>query len=162
MSFLDWFKRKKIEKPVVDPWEILPGNKLLGKLLEVWPNLNPGRLWKADKTYIMPTKEKLDEALFESKVDSYQYIPEIEDCDDFALLLHADIIRRRYDAYKAGKIPKDRSYPWAFGQIWYQSSRGPHAINICITCDKGVLLIEPQQDKIWKPDKDMIIFFIRM
>lgn len=154
------FKKKKKPNPIS---VILQGNKLLVKLLDVWPKLNPGRLWLEDVNYIMPTRKELEAILFASKVDSYEYVPEIEDCGDFALLLHADVIRKRYKDYKAGKIHEDQQFPLAFGQIWYQDPiMGSHAINICITCDDGILLIEPQQDKIRKPDKNMTISFIRI
>jgi hypothetical protein len=161
MGWFNWFRKKK-PRPIVDNSAVLPGNRLLGKLLKTWPTLNPGRLWKADAKYIMPTKGELEKAIFKSPVPNYEYIPEIEDCDDFALLLQADIIRKRYKDYKAGKIHKEQQYPWTFGQIWYQSPEGTHAINLCVTCDKGVLLIEPQGGKIRKPNKDMVISFIRI
>lgn len=162
MSFFDWFKRKKSHQTVASFGKILSGNKLLDKFLKAWPNMNSHKIKLADKNYIMPTEEELKKALFDSKVSSYQYVPEIEDCDDFSLLLHADIIRKRYDAYKAGELSKNQQYPWAFGQIWYQGPTGLHSANICVTCDKGILLIEPQQDSIRKLDKNTIISFIRI
>ena len=155
------FEKKKSKPIIGDDQAILPGNKVLSKLLACWPKFNPGRLWEADNSYIMPTRVELEKLLFDSVVDSYGYVSEILDCDDAALLLHADIIKQRYKDYKSGKIPKDQQFPLAFGQIWYQSSRGLHAVNICITRDEGVLLIEPQTDKIWKPKGDMFIDFVR-
>ena len=148
--------------PIVDDSVVLHGNMILGKLLKIWPRLNPERLWAADAKYIMPTRGELEKAVFESPVSGYEYVPEIEDCDDYALFLQADIIRKRYDDYKAGKIPKGQQYPWAFGQIWYDDPKiGSHAVNICITFDDGVLLIEPQTNKIRKPEKNIKISFIR-
>lgn len=153
-------KEKQLE---ADDQAILPGNKILGRLLEIWPELNPGYLWLADKTYIMPAKEGLKKLLFDSQIDRYAYKSELQDCDDYALLLHAYVIHERYKDFKEGKIPENQLYSLAFGQVWYRDKKiGYHAINICITCDKGILLIEPQQDKIWKPKKNMSIDFIRM
>jgi len=161
-NLFNWYKRKK-EPVVVDTSVVLPGNKVLNKLLEAWPWLNPGRLWPADTDYVMPLENELEWVVFNSPVIRYEYVPEIQDCDDAALLLHADIVRRRYDEYKKGKIPENEKHPWAFGEIWYQDPvRGPHAINLCITRDKGILLIEPQGGKIRKPQKDMTISFIRL
>jgi len=158
--FKNW-RKKKSQKPKPNT-TLLPSNRVLDKLLETWPDLNPGRLWKADAKYVMPTRKNLEKAIFKSPVSGYEYVSEIEDCDDFAILLHADIIRNRYDEYKKGEIPENNQYPWAFGQIWYRSSIGMHAINLCITCDDSILFIEPQTRKIWKPKKDIFISFIRI
>lgn len=156
-----WFRKKK--KPIIgDDQAILPSNKMLNKLLLCWPKFNPGRLWKADGNYVMPTRDELTKLLFDSEINFREYVSEIQDCDDFALLLHAYVIKQRYEDYDTGKIPKGRRYPLAFGQIWYQSFQGPHAVNICITRDDGVLMIEPQTDRIWKPSKDLIVSFIRI
>jgi hypothetical protein len=161
MAF-NWFRKKKKKKPIVDDSVILPSAKLLKKLLETWPDMNPGRLWPEDRSYVMPTRKELEEFVFKSKVDDYEYVPEIQDCGDFALFLHVDVIRERFKDYKDGKISKDQQYPWAFGQLWHQDSQiGYHAINICITKDEGVLLIEPQTDKIRKATRDMTIYFVR-
>ena len=162
MKWPTWFFGKK-EQALVDTQIVLKGSRVLGELLKIWPELNPGRLWLADSVYVMPTEKELKEILFRSKVDSYKYTKNIQDCDDYALFLHTDVILYRYENFKKGKIDKDQLYSWAFGQIWYKDSRiGYHAINICITRDKGVLLIEPQNDKIFKPKKDITIRFIRM
>lgn len=161
MSIFSWFKKEEKPAPIGSNF-LICGKELWDKLFAKWPNLNRHKVWFSDKGYILPTKKELEKAIFESPVSGYQYVPEIEDCDDFALLQHADIIRRRYDDYKAGRIPKNKQYPWAFGQIWYVSPQGPHAINVCVSSDKGVLVIEPQNRKIWEPEKDIVISFIKI
>ena len=159
MNFFHWFRKKK---PIDTKSITLTGNEIFNKLHNMWPSLTHGKIWFEDGKYLLPTRSELEKKLLESVVESYEYVPEIEDCGDFALLLHGDIIRSRYDDYKAGKIPDSQLYPWAFGQIWYQDTvMGPHAINICITSDEGILLVEPQSDEIRKATPNMVVFFIR-
>ncbi|UCB50937.1 MAG: hypothetical protein JSW56_08820, partial [Deltaproteobacteria bacterium] len=70
---------------------------------------------------------------------------EIMDCDDHALILHAFVIQKRYRQVEKGKLKKPQWYPWAFGQAWGYKFRGTkrsHAVNICITRDEKVLLID--------------------
>jgi hypothetical protein len=54
----NWHKRK--EEPVVDTSVVLSGGKVLSKLLDTWPDLNPGRVWLADTNYVMPTSDELE------------------------------------------------------------------------------------------------------
>lgn len=162
MKWPSWLFGKK-EQDLIDTQIVLQRNRVLGKLLESWPELNPGRIYLADSAYVMPTKEELKEILFRSRVNNKRYIKDIHDCDDYALFLHTDVISKRYEDFINGEIDEGLFYSWAFGQIWYKDSRTRHhAINFCITCNKGVLLIEPQNYKIFKPKKDAIISFIRM
>jgi hypothetical protein len=157
---MGWFSRffKKEKQEIVTNGVILPGNKVLLKLFEVWPKFNPGRLYLADRTYVMPSKKEVEKLLFDSRIDEYVHTAHssspksgILDCDDFTLLLHAYVVRKRYEDFKAKKLPKDQQYPLAFGEIWYNDPNiGLHSINICFSRDKGILLIEPQSDEIWK------------
>ena len=160
MSFLNWLRRKKAQ-PIVNDSVVLTGNEIYNRLFEIC-DVKPKQLWFEDVKYVMPTRDELESTVLESKISTYEYIPEIEDCGDFALLLHAYTIRKRYADYKAGKIPKDQQYPWAFGQIWYiDSINGYHAVNICMTRDVGILLIEPQTGKTRKAEKNITVNFIR-
>lgn len=162
MRWPKWLFGKK-EQKVVDKQVVLKRNMVLGKLLEVFPELNPLCLWPADSAYVMPTEKELKELLSLSTIESYDYVKDIQDCDDYALRLHAYVIEDRYKAFKEGRIVEGLRHSLAFGQIWYKDLRiGYHAVNICITCDKGVLLIEPQNDKIFKPKKNAVVSFIRM
>jgi len=133
------------------------------KLNILWPSLK--FIWLTDSIYWMPSKLKLEELLVKSQVDRMRYITSIQDCEDFALQLHADVKRiRTFDA-EAGSIPRNEWYPYAFGEIFgyeFRGRRQNHAINICI-CDDGIYLVEPQDDRIWAAssnnDKP---YFIRM
>ena len=157
----NWFRKKEYTYDY--DWPILPRNRVLGKLLGVFPEVNPSRVYLADNYYVMPSKAYIEQLLFTSQVDDRRYISEMQDCDDYALLLHAYVIRARYKMFEEDKIKKNKQYPLAFGQIWYKDKKTSlHANNICITHDVGILLIEPQADKIWKPKGDIFIDFIRI
>ena len=150
-KFLEKLFGKKKEK--VSRKNVLSHEEVIRKLCGVWPNLNTGCLQIADAYYVLPTRNELEKLLFDSSITSKQYKKEVRDCDDFALLLHADVILSRYC----------EELPWAFGQIWYQDKKiGGHAINLCITYDNGMLLIEPQNVKIRYPCENMNIQHIRI
>ena len=81
-----------------------------------------------------------------------QFIKNIQDCDDIALQLHAEIKRIRGYQVELQKISQDEWYPWAFGEVFatkWMGRVGNHNGNICV-CVEGIYLIEPQTDKIWE------------
>jgi hypothetical protein len=73
------------------------------------------------------------------------------DCEDYALSLHSQCRRKMVDII----------YPWAFGEIWFETDRTKnHGYNICLTT-KGFYLIKPQTRKMWKlREKHRNIFFV--
>jgi hypothetical protein len=143
-------------------------NKIVKRIQKIWPYLTygipgPTNIAIADETYWMPTRQKLEDLWTSTLLWQYQYSAEYMDCDDFALLLHALIVRDRYKQINEHKVPKGEWYSWAIGQCWgsrFKNNEGGHAINIAFTSDEGVLLLEPQalpatlKLNIWKPNKD--------
>ena len=119
-----------------------------------------------DGDYWAPSLKDLEKYIQDSQIYKFQYNLEWMDCDDFALLLHSDIVRRRYQKIVKRKLKKDKWLPISFGQIWgskFQGQKQMHAINICYTHDNGIMLIEPQTNHIWKADKKKDEpFFIRI
>jgi hypothetical protein len=128
----------------------------------VWPNFR--NFVMPDEFYWLPKKKEVRKYLKESAFEKYKWQRSIFDCDDFALVLHAYIVEERYK--NLNKIPEKERFAWAFGQVWGVRFAGKdleHAINICVTRDKGVQLIEPQRDKMWKAKaKRDIPLFIRI
>jgi hypothetical protein len=88
------------------------------------------------------------------------------DCDDFAQILHSFIVQERYREMMHRGSNKKEWLPWAFGQCWgqkFQGKDGGHAINLCVTRDSGIMLIEPQNDALWEAKKgEDFVFFIRI
>ena len=160
-----WLFKKKKKKPIhrKNDLNVITRNEVFKTIVDYWPKINPHNIKLADGMYVCPSRKEVEKILFDSKVDEHIYQDGILDCDDYALLLHAYVIRKRYKDFQEGKIDKEQRYPRAFGQIWHRDPKiGGHAINLCITSDKEILFIEPQTDKIRKASKEAIIDFIRI
>ena len=163
MAF-NWFRKKK-KKPVIkdNEFHLIAREAVFGKFLSYWPKLNPASVHLGDDIYVMPSKEELKRLLHKSRVDEYIYSDGILECNKYALLLFADIVRERYKDFHAGNISKNQLYSLTLGQIWYRDPLiGSHAINLCITHDEGILFAEPQNDKIRKADKKVPVDFINI
>jgi len=142
-------------------------NKLSNEINKLWNYLlRNGGLVMPDGEYWAPTIKDIQDYIKNSNIYKYKYNLEWMDCDDFALLLHSDIIKQRYEKIINKKLSKEKWLPISFGQIWGSKFKGQkmaHAINICYTSDQGVMLIEPQTNEIWKANsKKDKPFFIRI
>lgn len=128
-------------------------------LQDVWPNLR--MIWPTDPNYDLLTVKKLKSVVKKCSVADFEYIGNVWDCDNFALQLHARVQKAQYDEVILGTAEKT---PWAFGECMGTRFRGrneDHAINIALT-DKGIYLIEPQTDAIWKANsKKDAPFFVK-
>jgi hypothetical protein len=131
---------------------------LIDELKKHWGKLTEKNdIMVADKYYWAPSYDSLQDLVWRTYIDRYKYIKDAYDCDDFALSLHAFVVQTRYEEIYKRKVPKEEWYPWAFGQIWgykFRGVKGMHAINICLTSDRGLVLIEPQEDKIWRVNNE--------
>ena len=110
----------------------------------------------ADEEYYCPPLSDIRKLVKQNKIDRLTYSAEKFDCDDFAVSLKSIFIKH---AYKN----KERRYPHCLGIIMGGKLLGniPHAINIVISNQLKVYLIEPQEDKIFRPRKsDREIYFI--
>lgn len=105
----------------------------------------------ADREYKYPTEEEVTKLLRETYFEHYKWTKEVFDCDDFTVILNAFVKQNRYK--ELAKLP------WAFGEAWTKG--GKHAVNIAVTPDK-ILLIEPQNDKIWEASIEDKIVFIKI
>ena len=94
-----------------------------------------------DKEYILPSIELIKKILLESRVDTYKYIAETFDCDDFAIKLFSMVKDYQYENLM--------KFPFCFGFCKLKMPYSEmHIMNICITDKKQILLIEPQKDQI--------------
>lgn len=160
-------KEKKEENKKIDK---LYGYVIRSKFKDICSTLHSNSIFLADVIYISPTYEELSKMVF-SFSSNYDYVHTaytinnesgLFDCDDFALLLHVYVITERYKEFTSGGLSKEKLFPWAFGQIWYIDGKmGSHAKNVCITSDKGIVLIEPQTKKIELIKKGIKINFLR-
>ena len=133
------------------------------ELKRLWPNIT---VMGSDRNYWCPKQEEVKSLLWDTYIERYKYTVEIFDCDDFALLIHAFVAQERYRKMQDEKFSKEEWLPWAFGEAWGNKFDGQaynHAVNICLTRDKGVIFVDPQNDQIWNGDPDSnSVYFIRM
>lgn len=133
-------------------------------LRSIWPELF--NIWLQDKTFYLPSKERLDEFLFleRKKLAERKWIGQVSDCDDFAKWAMGDASWVRADLVYANKVPKDDWYPWPFLYASTNMIHGKerlHALNLCICDDDIVYLIDPSADcEIWiaNYEKDNVFY----
>lgn len=88
-----------------------------------------------DSNYKLVDIDHLQKYLQKNHVNIRKYEKTIHDCDDFSYILMGDITRWDSDL--------------AFGILWaYKPDGEYHSLNIAISTDEKVILIEPQTDKI--------------
>lgn len=98
----------------------------------------------SDVEYYLPSMaDVLDlvDAFFERvSALGIEYTPEVWDCDDMA---RAFVVVSCFQAYQDGT----RRAPFAVGQL---SGYAPnHALNLAVTSDRGVIVIEPQDGSVF-------------
>ena len=141
----------------------LTSNQVRGQLLLVWPALR--EIWARDPIYWAPTPKELHAFLSETTTHLRPQVANIADCDDFALQLHAEISRMRYDYIREHLPPYEERAPWPFGEVSGLKFRGKpsnHTLNICNTTDGVYLIDATTNNKTWKatPGQDEIFFHI--
>jgi len=108
---------------------------------------NVGSTYMADSTYYSASLDDIREVLNKTKIDCLPYIAEDADCDDFAFALmgafHADPYKPEWE-----KTVKQAIF---IAWVWWKQGEQmfAHALNLAVTGDKQVYLIEPQNDKIF-------------
>lgn len=89
----------------------------------------------SDKFYKLVDISRLKKFLKYNRVDKLIYKKDKMDCDDFAVILNGDVTRWDSDL--------------CFGEVWLHKPDGEyHAMNIAVTLDYEVVLVEPQTDEI--------------
>jgi hypothetical protein len=107
------------------------------------------KLYLSDREYKTTTVDELKRFLSNDIVDSYKYISEYYDCDDFSFALMGNM-----------SVPE-----WSdltFGILWSGTPNGGHAINCFIDIDREVWIIEPQNDNVFKLPDDWTPWVVMM
>jgi hypothetical protein len=101
-----------------------------------------------DVQYYLPTLNEVQQLLTESSLDRRKWLEERFDCDDFSYVLKGEFSIHAYDS-------GDISYGFSDGIIWGNFSwvQGYHAVNLVVTNDQVLRLIEPQTDAIYDADQ---------
>ncbi len=128
----NWNGREKIDKGII--------KEVLKNTLD-----RCGAVYLSDRTYLNYTLDEVCKFLSMDRTSFKEYIPEYYDCDDFSKTLLGNV---------ASNLPG-----CPFGIIWYYGidPKGKfygHSVNIFYDAHKKeILLIEPQNDKIYKFNK---------
>ena len=101
------------------------------------------KIYLPDTIYYCPSVAYTKKVLAESTTDMRTYIAEVQDCDDFAIMVKSDFVT---DAYRNGT----RRAPHCMGIVWGLLP-GPHAINFVLNDDGIVRFVEPQNDLVFLP-----------
>ena len=106
---------------------------------------------------------ELREVIKECSVKGMKFLSDVWDCDNSALRLHSNVQKYQYDLLQLTTMIK-KHYSWAFGEamgIKFRGEKVNHAVNICVT-DKGIFLIEPQSNQIWKAKRNLdVVYFVK-
>ncbi len=154
-KIVETFKSKGGMKP--QEIDAIVTKELRGKLSNIRQVCTP------DTEYNSVPKSLMEEILKKTDDRRYgysKYEKLVLDCDDFALLLQAEVIRY---AWKSGK-----RRPMAVGQVWgkikVEGKWTNHAVNWFIDDQKEVWFLEPQTDEIFKPTDNKVkdIYYLRM
>ena len=134
--------------------------ELKRELRKIFPKLY--HIWFTDSEYSILKLTDLREILKDVSVKDFRFRSNVWDCDNFALQLHARIQKYQYDLIQLSEVKNHKS--WAFGEVIGMKFRGEqknHTANICMT-DSGLMLIEPQNNKIWKAKQgDDFVYFVK-
>jgi len=103
-----------------------------------------------DRTFKLVDIDHLREFLRENPVSDRKYVKERHDCDDYSYILQGDMTR--WDSDLAFGIIHGKQIPHGISHAW----------NICIGTDHKIYFIEPQNDRIWKPDGEWKIWLVVM
>jgi len=99
-----------------------------------------------DPVYYMPKFKDLKEFIRDDLGNEREFVDNLYACEEFSLSFLVALRQKRADDYLNNKLTNTMN--WAVGLVFTQSHSKLHYQNIAITEDQGVLLIEPQADKI--------------
>ena len=131
---------------------------------ELWPNLdNRDEIIPWDREYWLMSQETVGRIMELSNVPEMTFIPDFNDCDDFALHAQSETRRKRYLAWMEGKLSIVQRYPVAVAIAWGSMWRGMsknHVANLFV-CKEGIYLADftPMERRYWKaePDNDHML-----
>jgi len=135
-----------INIPPPSPLDDSNSTEVLTILKAEFPN---AQMFISDSDYKTTTKKELERYLKEDITDSYKYVSEYFDCDDFSFCLMGQLSNPDWGCL-------------AFGIVWTKVPGGAHAVNCFISNSGTVYLVEPQSDKIFKCPDNWEPFLIMM
>lgn len=110
----------------------------------------------SDRMYEIYLKQDVERFLNETKVDYTGYISEKYDCDDFAKVLLGE--ERQWS--RSTKTNCSSTFGIVHGNLVQDGKARPHAVNFFVDEHEQLWLVEPQNDKIFKPKPEYSIWFV--
>lgn len=116
-------------------------------LKEVFPDVRVP--WCTATEYDLVDMEWLAGFLKKNQIDTAPFIDKKQECEWFALQLHADVKKQRHCFFGE-----------AFGD-GFRIIDEPHNLNICVGTDERVYCVSPQTDRIWlaKKGRDNVLLY---
>jgi len=114
-------------------------------------------IWLVDNSfYAFESENELGDLLTKTSIADEDFVQNKFDCDDFALLLHANVKRQ------GRELNGNSNY--ACGETFVSKRSGikePHNLNICLV-GNDTYLVEPQTNEFWKIGKGDTPLLIKM
>ena len=139
-------------------------NYIREQLTLVWPDLDMVIL--LDSNFVVPKVSDIEKMFKASKIREMQFIPEFNDCDNFALYFLAEVRKNCYDMLMSREISPEDMFPWTISLAVCNVTRDIdiiHAVNLAL-CEEGIYMfdITPESDRFWKAsaksDNPFILF----
>lgn len=109
------------------------------------------RVWLDDNVYFLPQKKTIESLLWWDGTNAYPYGGEGRDCDNFAKILQG----RALEACMLNDCARGIAFGIVSGQFVMKGKLSEeHQMNLCVTADRKVWLIEPQSDAWFRPHPD--------
>lgn len=156
-------QRRAILTDITQGGQDLDGRDLVELLRGIVGGKDDVYIARADRDYRTVDESVLHAFLRGDGTDAYRWTPEGGDCDDFAAILLGRIREAQMLA------SSDRAM--AVGEVWALSfwleepgkppkQTDPHAMVFAVLNDRRVVLIEPQDDKIYPLTSKSSVYFI--
>lgn len=142
---------------------IVETSYIKNKLSEIWPRfeIKGATFW--DPKYWLIPEAQVKLLIEKSTVHEMDFIPQFNDCDNFALQFQAETRRKRYLSWKSGNLIEEQKYPVALAIVHGMQFRGiskNHVANLFV-CQEGVYIADllPMEKRYWlaTPENDNII-----
>lgn len=121
----------------------------LAETIQATDGIGPVLFHNSDAQYKLVDVEHFKNWLRFNPVSSRTYIADVHDCDNFSKELLGDVSK-----WDPGL---------AFGEIWMRPPGGGcHALNWLMDIDRTVWLVEPQNDKVFRPTTLWFTYWLRL
>lgn len=130
------FEKWLLEEPIPDHWQKVDWTFILEKIIEAFPF---AKIYVADRYYYLCTLQDVFDFLDSDETDKEHYVSEWFDCDNFSFRLMGQFQVKPWSAI-------------AMAIVW----SGTHAYNLVVVTAEGVFLIEPQTDKLFRPNSGAV------